>query len=489
MTGLLRWNHWFWITSYLLQAAHSSSLLLQQIEAEAPFQRFAMADLKGEAGQGETDDAVEPFIASDIGGNVVVSKSVSVSRVTVEKGGVRVAKKIDLDKVEDVGENGLNEDFEVKGQDGSEQQSSINDLISLLQPLAKISYGQENAYDTQHNRINLSNNSDNDDEGQEYQLVYWDGDFNDGKNVDDDYDYVQYNYDYSEDLYHDVQKLGEYDQSDPSEEDLYLYDLYDDYNEHLDDHYNYIDYYGNFQNDVNSDDNAENVIIIAANEESKNNKDDTEQPANDSNNNSNDSFDNLDELVSHFSSTTNVRSDQARGRSLELLGQDESELYHEKVFQKVEVPTTEHGSTTIAFIEKQEISVNGRNADETYDDNDPKLLIVSKPTEDMNLKIGIFGGVVVAVLMLTGLLVVLARHRARRKKLLHLEEKTVPSSHKQFVLEKDLEPNMFSSNIVQKSSHVQQYYSNDDLHSLDDDSFLSSLETCTNSRERFGWDL
>ena len=49
--------------------------------------------MRGE-GQGETDVGEEPFIASDGGRNVMVSKSVSVSRVSVEIGGVRVGKKI-----------------------------------------------------------------------------------------------------------------------------------------------------------------------------------------------------------------------------------------------------------------------------------------------------------------------------------------------------------------------------------------------------------
>ena len=46
-----------------------------------------------ESGQGEPD-YVEPFIASDGGRNVMVSKSVSVSRVSVEMGGVMVGKSI-----------------------------------------------------------------------------------------------------------------------------------------------------------------------------------------------------------------------------------------------------------------------------------------------------------------------------------------------------------------------------------------------------------
>merc|ERR1712106_561290 len=100
----------------------------------------------------------------------------------------------------------------------------------------------------------------------------------------------------------------------------------------------------------------------------------------------------------------------------------------------------------------------------------------SKTTLDLNIKIGIFVVVALGVLIITVVAVLVLRRKVRSAKLVIDEDESTTDS--QFA---------FSRSLTNNSSSIQEhFYSNfgkqaacypsDDLHSLGNDSFLTSLE-------------
>ena len=169
-----------------------------------------------EEGQGETDDAGEPFIASDGGRNVVVSKSVSVSRVSVEIGGVRVEKKVADSGVKfQTNETSDNDNENIQSINSVKPQSFFQKLISQLKSIAAVKSGEtgedSNPIESNPETIAKEEYSRLFSDGEEYQLVYRDEDYvGDDQYVIDDY--LNYNYIYADDIsdtYSDIIDISE----------------------------------------------------------------------------------------------------------------------------------------------------------------------------------------------------------------------------------------------------------------------------------------
>merc|ERR1712106_916398 len=100
----------------------------------------------------------------------------------------------------------------------------------------------------------------------------------------------------------------------------------------------------------------------------------------------------------------------------------------------------------------------------------------SKPALDLNIKIGIFVEVALGVLIITVVAVLVRRRKVSSAKLVIDEDESTTDS--QFAFSRGLTNN---SSIIQEhfnSNYGKQpgCYPSDDLHSVDNDSFLTSLE-------------
>jgi len=440
MTGALLWNHWFWITLLTGSKCWSESLLIQPHEVPPPqLQSFATDDLAREMGQGDTDDDGETLIADDGGRNMLVSKSVSVSRVSVEMGGVRVAKTIP-----GVDQRLKTNNYNDNDSDNKNPQSFFQKLISQLKSLAADNSGEETNEESSEEESDNSSSAMRLTGGEEYTLVYRDEDYVGDEEYFTD-EYLNYNYYYGDD------------------------DISDTYGD-------IIDINESMQGDYRSIDYNDNI-------EAKEN-DELSEPANQNHgNNSADSLvtgnDDAPDLVRP--SPSRIRSDQARGRSLIL---PESDLKHssEEIFKtENEVLKSEQ----IVFVKETKDIID----DQVNEHSEMDFVLdysMSRPLIDLNIKIGIFVGVVLGILIITVLVVLVTRRKARSAKLVIDEDQSTTDS--QFAFSRGLNNN---SSIIQEhlSSHFGKApcYPSDDLHSLDNDSFLTSLETM-HGRDKLSWD-
>jgi len=457
MIGSLLWNHWFWITLLEVSRCSCDSLLIQPYDVPAPLlQSFATADLVRGEGQGETDDGGEPLIVSDGGRNVMVSKSVSVSRVSVEIGGVRVAKKIaetggKLDK--NVTSDVFKENMDVS-KNTVKPQSFFQKLISQLKSIASVSSG-ETREDSSPNKSNavLYSESPGDDQHsrlfsgpEEYQLVYRDGDYpsDDQYRTDESDDYLNFPYDmYGDDLisdtYSDTINISDTQQVD---------DDYVVYNDNIEGKEN-----EQFEPviDNQSSKSLDNLVIV--NQES-----DLVRP-----------------------SLVRSRSDQARGRSL-ILHEDNIKYFSE---ERSEVSEDALKSEQIVALKDTEEILNEIEEEETPDMDFVIDFSSSKGVLDINIKICIFVGVAMGVLITAVVAVLVMRRKVRSAKLVIDEDESTTDS--QFAFSRGLKSN---SSVLQEhfnNNFGKSSYSCDDLHSLDNDSFLTSLETIS-GKDRFSWD-
>merc|ERR1719369_251076 len=105
---------------------------------------------------------------------------------------------------------------------------------------------------------------------------------------------------------------------------------------------------------------------------------------------------------------------------------------------------------------------------------------------DINIKIGIFVGVAMGVIFITVVSVLVLRRKGRSAKLVIEEDQSTTDSQAAFY--RGAENN---TNGRQEQHGYSNYgktsYLCDDLHSLDNDSFLTSLETCS-VKDTFTWD-
>jgi len=456
MTGALLWNHWFWVTILTGSQCWCESLLIQPYNVPAPvLQRFATGDLAREVGQGETDDDGEPFIASDEGRNVMVSKSVSVSRVSVEIGGVRVGKEISAADDEGLIAANISDDDNYENiEKPVKPKSFFQNLILQLKSIAAES-SDDTSEESKEAEVDseFSSPDPNLTGPEQYTLVYRDEDYVDDEELLTDVDLYHAN----DDLYHADEYL-DYNYN-------YDYDISDTYSDIID--INELAQ-GDYE-DVNND-------SIDYNDYSEVEGNDHLAPASENKS--------VDNLVGEIHATDQVRpspakirSDQARGRSLILPQPDLEQL------SEVENDVTK---TEQILIVKET---------ETLIDNDEKKVSemdfvidfsVSEPILDLNIKIGIFIGVALSVVTITVVVVLVTRRKARSAKLVIDEDHSTTDS--QYAFSRPLKNN---SNIIQEqfSNNVGKasFYPCDDLHSLDNDSFLTSLETIS-VKDKFTWD-
>jgi len=412
-------------------------------------QRFATGDLAREVGQGETDDDGEPFIASDEGRNVMVSKSVSVSRVSVEIGGVRVGKEISAAEDEGLIGANISDDNYENTEKPVKPKSFLQNLILQLKSIAAVSSG-DTSEEPKEAEVDpeFSSPDPNLSGPEQYTLVYRDEDYVDDEELLTD-----------DDLY-------------PTNDNLYHADEYLDYNYNYD--YDISDTYSDIIdiNDlVQGDYEDVNNDSIDYNDYSEVEGNDRLAPASENKS--------VDNLVGEIHATDQVksRSDQARGRSL-ILPQPDLEQLSEA---ENDVTKTEQ----ILIVKETETLID--NNEKKVSEMDFVIdFSVSEPILDLNIKIGIFIGVALSVVTITVVVVLVTRRKARSAKLVIDEDHSTTDS--QYAFSRPLKNN---SNIIQEqfSNNVGKasFYPCDDLHSLDNDSFLTSLETIS-VKDKFTWD-
>jgi len=365
------WKHWFWIT--LLTASvwfdHGRADGITRERERAP------ADI--------SQDITEPE------GKVVVSKSVSVSKVSVKVGDVSIARNYD-----------------------HQHPPVLNPRAS--QPL-------DNLINQFLEQLRLTSSPSAQSEETQYQLAY-------GPEAGEDY-------------YSDYLHPG----------DDYLNYLYEMYNSIGDDYYE-------------ETDGEEKVA------------------------------DNLNNLLEEFS-----RSKDPSGRPVDV-----EEEFSEQLFENgsltathllIEEPQTaskdklELGDKF--FNASQQTSDKAETTSEDFSSSAKKLSPTSA-NSDVYIKIGIFITVTIAVLLVTGGLVFVMMKRKIKTvletNLMTNEEPT--KGHSQFVFQSRGIKGLATSTIQENfNNHFgkSSAYLYDDLHSLDNDSFLTSLETIS-EKDKFNWE-
>jgi len=419
------WNHWFWITivmANLICHGSSESLLVERAPDNISILPYPILQSVN-----VTEKRSEP--------NVVVSSTVSVSKVSVKKD-VSVASQRSLHGFE----NNLNNNYLgdvvslpiVNPRVATPPDNFLQQLLDQLQQVAAVSVaGDSEGVDAAEP---VANNIDDD---VHYQLVYKD---------DEDYysDYDQYDLDHLSDEYLD-----------------YLYQIYDEMNNDI----TYFD--DDTKNVVNPEDEA--VVILHE--------------------------DYVDE------DSTISRSEQAKGRALDV-----EEDITEQLFENVVAPVSEEVVVVAAGgggdivtnkleyvdkflnISKEEVK---EETTETIEDFVVEELKHSN-NSDVYIKIGIFITVSLAVLIMTGGLIFVMM----RRKIKTVAEASLVTNedeaNNQVVFQKGLKTSTTSSLQEHFNNHFGKSgssaaYLYDDLHSLDNDSFLTSLETIS-EKDKFNWE-
>merc|ERR1712142_1324896 len=177
-------------------------------------------------------------------------------------------------------------------------------------------------------------------------------------------------------------------------------------------------------------------------------------------------------------SPVKIRSDQVRGRSL-VLPQPDLEQ-----FSKAE--NSDKKTEKIAVMEESEENLSDHEVERVSEIDFVIDFSVSEPHLDFNIKIGIFIGVSLSILTITVLVVVMRRRKGRSAKLVIDEDQSTTDSQAVFS-----RPMKINSSIIQEqfgyNAGKSSCYPCDDLHSLDNDSFLTSLETIS-LKDKFTWD-
>jgi len=373
---------------------------------------------------------------------MVVSKSVSVSKVSVKMGDVtEQGERGDLNNLETFLDPALYDAYGVaslpivnpRATDQSQLSMRPTDqsqhpemllryLLDQLQQVATVSVGSEGGEQYPQ-------------DSDEYQLVYRDEDY-----------YSDYNLDHLSDDYLD-----------------YLYQIYDD----LDNEITYYD------DDLYDDNDAAAAVSVVQ----------------------------KDHLSGAFS-----RSGEAEGRALE---EDVREEDVTELFDNVVAP----GVAEVAVVSSQPVNsvvnkyvdkfLNISREEEVREDNSPETTIVedfvvdvaltASDNSDIYIKIGIFITVSLAVLIMTGGLIFVMMRRKIVRKLKTVAESSLVTSQdeaasNQVVFQRGLRTSTTTSLQEHFNNHFGKSgaaYLYDDLHSLDNDSFLTSLETIS---ERDRWE-
>jgi len=389
------WSHWFWITILVTTAAAVSPEDGLVVEVEAP---------RHPSLQGGEPSAGEP-------GAMSVTKSVSVSKVSVKMGDVR-------EEGRDLG-LGLGPEL-----DPSLYLPIVNPRVTQQPPATFLRYlldqlQQVAAVNTDLNMNHVANDV-------HYQLVYKD---------DTDY-YSDYDLDHLSDEYLD-----------------YLYQIYDD----LD---NDLTYYDDDASYVDND----SQVVVALQEE----------------------YNDVDTAVH--------RSEQAQGRAL-----DTEEGVAEQLFENVVAPAsnevTDVAVNKLEYVDKFLNISKQEVKDEATETTIEDFVVELKSTNnsDVYIKIGIFITVSLAVLVMTAglIFVMMRRHKIKTvaEASLVTNEDEARAVNNQVVFQKGLKTSTTSSLQEHFNNHFGKSaaYLYDDLHSLDNDSFLTSLETIS-EKDKFNWE-
>jgi len=383
---------------------------------------------------------------------MVVSKSVSVSKVSVKMGDVtEQGERGDLNNLETFLDPALYDAYGVaslpivnpRATDQSQLSMRPTDqsqhpemllryLLDQLQQVATVSVGSEGGEQYPQ-------------DSDEYQLVYRDEDY-----------YSDYNLDHLSDDYLD-----------------YLYQIYDD----LDNEITYYD------DDLYDDNDAAAAVSVVQ----------------------------KDHLSGAFS-----RSGEAEGRALEedmrgedVREEDDREEDVTELFDNVVAP----GVAEVAVVSSRPVNsvvnkyvdkfLNISREEEVREDNSPETTMVedfvvdvaltASDNSDIYIKIGIFITVSLAVLIMTGGLIFVMMRRKIVRKLKTVAESSLVTSQdeaasNQVVFQRGLRTSTTTSLQEHFNNHFGKSgaaYLYDDLHSLDNDSFLTSLETIS---ERDRWE-
>jgi len=357
-------------------------------------------------------------VERDMGDNTVVSKSVSVSKVSVKMGDVTEVSRQDrsLNTLENSLYDGLYSVASlpiVNERVTQPPESLLRHLLDQLQQVASVSVGSEAA---------------------DYTLVYKD-------ETEPDY-YSDYGLDHLSDEYLD-----------------YLYQIYDD----LD---NGITYY-----DTEYVDNDATQLVTVNRDQ--------------------------DDLSGAIS-----RSGEAEGRAVleEDITEPEGQLFENVVPPVSDEVTAGTVVNKLEYVDKflniSKEETREETTETTIEDFvvDVELLKTStNNNSDIYIKIGIFITVSLAVLVMTGgLICVMMRRKIKKvaESSLVTNENESNSINNQVVFQRGLKTSTTSSLQEHFNNHFGKSaaaYLYDDLHSLDNDSFLTSLETIS-EKDRFNWE-
>lgn len=367
--------------------------------------------------------------------DMVVSKSVSVSKVSVKMG--------------DVTEGQSRQDRSLNGLENSLLDSALYDIYDNVASLPIVNPRVTTQPPETFLRllleqlgqvasVNVGSGADTraEDESEHYQLVY--------KDDAEDY-YSDYSLDHLSDEYLD-----------------YLYQIYDD----LD---NEITYYDDDTEYVDND--AAALVTV--------NRD----------------YDDLGGAIS--------RSGEAQGRVvLEAEEEDSAEPEPGQLFENVVPPVSDEvtAGTVVNKLEYVDKFLNiskeetrEETTETTIEDFVVDVELKSTNNSDIYIKIGIFITVSLAVLVMTGgLIFVMMRRKIKTvaESSLVTNENESNSINNQVVFQRGLKTSTTSSLQEHFNNHFGKSgaaYLYDDLHSLDNDSFLTSLETIS-EKDRFDWE-
>jgi len=361
---------------------------------------------------------IEQRVERDMGDNTVVSKSVSVSKVSVKMGDVTEVSREDrslpslYDGLYSVASLPI-----VNERVTQPPESLLRHLLEQLQRVASVSVGSEAPAD--------------------YQLVYKD-------EAEPDY-YSDYGLDHLSDEYLD-----------------YLYQIYDD----LDNGITYYDteYVDNDATQLVNRDQDDGAISISGEAEGR----------------------------------VLLEEDITEKQEQQHITEPEGQLF-ENVVPPVSDEVT--AGTVVNKLEYVDKFLNISKIEETREETtettiedfvvDVELLKTStNNNSDIYIKIGIFITVSLAVLVMTGGLICVMM----RRKIKTVAESSLVTneneSNSQVVFQRGLKTSTTSSLQEHFNSHFGKSgaaYLYDDLHSLDNDSFLTSLETIS-EKDRFNWE-
>jgi len=349
--------------------------------------------------------------------NVVVSKSVSVSKVSVKMGDVTEEKPFQEVFENNINNNYLSEVVSLPIVNPRVVQPADNFLQHLLDQLNQVS-----AVNVDNDALNYVADDDTD-----YQLMYKDEEY-----------FSDYDLDHLSDEYLD-----------------YLYQIYDDMS-------NVLSLYDDITDDV-VDDSAPVINILEEN-----------------NNDFGEAF---------------SRSKQAEGRSLDPEEEITEQLVDNIVAPIAEEVTADTVNNKLEYVDKFLNTSKEEVKEETMETTIEDFVVELKSTNnsDVYIKIAIFITVTLAVLIMTGGLIFVLMKRKKIKtvsetSLVNHQEESVNSFNNQVVFQKGLKTSTTTSLQEHFNNHFgKAAYLYDDLHSLDNDSFLTSLETIS-EKDKFDWD-